>query len=141
MKETSLLCLVVLLQLWSWGVAQAEPPDANQRRGLRCISTSGFPVPADARIVPLPGADFETDGKTPPGWGIGGGTVVVADDAPQGKAYGRIPVRQGLLLITPQVRSVPGTPHFLSFWLKSSTDCWAAIEFGSDEKLRTAGGH
>lgn len=120
----------------------AEPPaESLEHRGLRCSSSADFPVPVEARIIPLPGGDFETGGKTPSGWGLGGGRVLVADDAPQGRAYGRVPVRQGLLVITPHVPGVPGAPHFLSLWLKSPTDCWAAIEFGSDEELRTAGDH
>ncbi len=69
--------------------AAVEPPDSlPDRHGLRCISRSDFPVPADAKVVPLPAADFETGGKTPPGWGLGGGQIVVADDAPQGKVFG-----------------------------------------------------
>jgi len=131
----SLLCTLAC-------AAAAEPLAAPlERRGLRCLSVADFPAPADAKAVPLPGADFETGGKTPPGWGLGGGQVLAAGDAPQGQAYAHVPVRQGLLVITPHVPGVPGTPHFLSFWLKSSTDFWAAIEFGSDEKMRTAGDH
>jgi hypothetical protein len=134
--------LVITLLFTLTCAAAADAPNGTpERRGLRCISRSDFPVPADAHSISLPGADFETDGKSPPGWGIGSGTVVVADDAPQGKAYGRIPVRQGLLLITPHIPGAPGRPHFLSFWLKSPVDCWAAIEFGSDEQMRTAGDH
>jgi len=120
----------------------AEPSAASlERRGLLCIRVTDVPVPADAKAVPLPGADFETGGKTPSGWGLGSGQVLVADAAPQGRAYARIPVRQGLLVITPRIPGVPGSPHFLWFWLRSSTDCWAAIEFGSDETMRTAGDH
>jgi hypothetical protein len=139
--EIALGCLLSTLASAS-AVRAAEPPDESlQRRGLRCVSRADFPVPAEARIIPLSGADFETGGQTPSGWGLGSGRVVVAADAPQGRAYGCVPVRQGLLVITPHVSGVPGAPHFLSFWLNSSTDCWAAIEFGSDEQLRTAGDH
>jgi hypothetical protein len=119
----------------------ASPAGAAQRRGLLSIGDSELPAPADAQVIPLPGADFEGDGKSPPGWGIGAGEIVAADDAPQGRAYCRIPLRQGLLLISPHIEGVPGSPHYLSFWLKSSTRCWAAIEFGSDETMRTAGDH
>lgn len=134
---------VAIALLFILPCAGAAEPSAGslERRGLLCISGADSPVPADATAVPLPGADFETGGQTPSGWGLGSGQVLVADDAPQGQAYARIPVRQGLLVITPQIPGVPGSPHFLSFWLKSSTDCWAAIEFGSDETMRTAGDH
>jgi hypothetical protein len=70
--EIALGCLLSTLASAS-AVRAAEPPDESlQRRGLRCVSRADFPVPAEARIIPLSGADFETGGQTPSGWAAGG---------------------------------------------------------------------
>ena len=49
-----------------------------------------------------------------------GGRIVVADDAPQGKAYCRMPAKKGSILRTPETMpGQSGRPYFLSFWLKA----------------------
>ena len=65
--------------------------------------------------------------------------MVAVADAPQGKHYTRIPARKGGILMTPALATVPGRPHFLSFWLRSPVAEWAAVEFKSDQRLRTFG--
>jgi hypothetical protein len=55
----------------------------RRRQSWRC-DASVVPtvlVRAGTSLVPLAGGDFETVGKTPAGWALGGGHIVTADDA------------------------------------------------------------
>ncbi|MDV7402380.1 hypothetical protein RZS08_63750, partial [Arthrospira platensis SPKY1] len=62
MGRRTVLAILVLLP----GAEAAEPSSGlPERHGLRCISQTEFPVPAEATVVPLAGADFETEGKMP----------------------------------------------------------------------------
>ena len=68
----------------------------------------------------------------PPGWSSGQGRVVVAEDAPQGKAYYQMETVTGMALRGPLLTAEPGRPYFISFWLKSVSRRWAAINFTSN---------
>jgi hypothetical protein len=126
--------------IWS-KLSATEPTPSPQRRGLLCISDASLPVPAGAQLIPLAGGDFETDGKVPPGWGIGG-TIVAADDAPQGKAYCRIPDNNKGRITSPlATRGMPGQPHVLSFWLRNAAQHWAVVWLKSQERMPTNGAH
>ena len=138
MKTRCSAVTIVVLCFTTWGMTHAEPAGGGDIHGLRCITTAPIPAPAAATAIAMPGGDFETGGKTPHGWDIGGGKVVSAADAPQGKAYCRIKAGKGGFFRTPaEIHGEPGKPHFLSFWLRSPVEAWAAISFTSDERLRT----
>ncbi len=122
--------------------AAAEETRPPEEPGLKCIGSACFPVPERTEAIPLAGADFEPDGQRPPGWALGGGEIVKADDAPQGKHYYRFPARKGTIVRSPgDIKGFPGKPHFFSFWLKSPERHWMALGFSSDEPMRTFGGH
>ena len=94
----SLRRAVVVLILVSRGGSFAESAEQTQppeKPGLRCIGSAYFPVPDGAVTVPLPGGDFETDGKVPAGWALGGGQIVTADDAPAREKLLSVPGPQG----------------------------------------------
>lgn len=125
-----------------WGTARAQETRPPEKPGLRCVGSAYFPVPEGTTSVPLPGGDFETDGKVPPRWVVGGGHVIAAADAPQGKHYVQFPARKGSIFITPRDIDLPGgQPYFFSLWLKCPEDHWTCIGFRSDEPLRTIGDH
>ena len=139
-----LRCALTALAIGGRGLASAGAEDTQppEKPGLRCVGRAYFPVPDGAVPVPLPGGDFETDGKVPAGWALGGGQIVTADDAPQGKCYYQFPARKGTILITPRDLDLPGgRPYFFSLWLKCPEDHWTCIGFRSDEPLRTIGDH
>ena len=129
--RTLFISLIAVLQLLHGTAAHAVTP-AQDRAGLRCISTKPFPVPAQSQLVA--GADFEPDGKLPPGWSRGGGEGVVADDAPQGKAFFHMKLKKSSGLRSPVVFGQPGAAYFLSFWIKTPQDPWITISFTSDER-------
>ena len=81
--------LLATLSLVQW-TSPAPTGRAGRSGGLRAISGEAFPAPAETKAIPVPGGDFETAGEPPPGWTFGNAQVVVADDAPQGKAYCRL---------------------------------------------------
>jgi hypothetical protein len=136
----ALACLVVVLSLPVAGAVCAEPAGSADVHGLCAMSSKPFPRPAGSVEIPLPGGDFETGGKLPPRWTADVGKVVVADDAPQGKAYFRMEIRQGKALRTPWgVEAEPGRPYFLSFWLKSRREEPAVFTFSSQENLPSCG--
>jgi hypothetical protein len=111
------------------------PPAATKpqdRAGLRWINSGPFPIPADSTLVA--GADFEPDGKLPPGWDQGGGEGVVAADAPQGKAVFRMQLKHRSGPRSPVITGRPETAYFLSFWIKTPQDPWISITFTSDER-------
>jgi len=105
--------------------------------GLRRIGDKPFPVPPEAKVIPLPGGNFETDGKMPAGWQAEKGRIVTAADAPEGKAYFQMEVVNGFGFHTPDITTKPGRPYFLSFWLKSPSEQWACITFSSNERLQS----
>ncbi|MGA2255240.1 MAG: hypothetical protein ABSG53_11305, partial [Thermoguttaceae bacterium] len=74
---------------------QAVAAGFAETRGLRCMSGAPFPLTPETTVIPLPGGDFETGGKVPQGWAVGGGRIVVGNDAPQGRAYCRLEARRG----------------------------------------------
>ena len=117
--------------------ARAEPAGPGEVRGLRAISDAPFPTPADTKAIPLPGGDFETAGKPPSGWTLGNAQVVIAGDAPQGKAYCRLAAHKGPTLRTPLIGAEGGRPYFLSFWLRSPAEDMAMVTFTSDDKVQT----
>ena len=122
------------------GIPYTLKPDLSEPgevRGLRCISDQPFPVPAGSEIIPVPGGDFETGGRMPDGWEGDKGKVVVASDAPQGKAYFQMEAVVGTHFATPEIPAEPGKPYFISFWLKSPAEHFATITFTSDERLRS----
>jgi hypothetical protein len=69
---------------WSAGAgASVLQSGFSRRQSWRC-DASVVPtvlVRAGTSLVPLAGGDFETVGKTPAGWALGGGHIVTADDA------------------------------------------------------------
>ncbi len=136
MKTRRLALMIVVFCFTTWSMAQANPTGSGDIRGLRCITSAPIPAPPKTTAIAIPGGDFETGGKTPPGWAIGSGKIVLAADAPQGKAYCRIKAgKGGFFRSPPEIHGQPGKPHFLSFWLKSPADAWAAINFTSEERL------
>jgi hypothetical protein len=116
--------------------ASANSSGDEERKGILCLSSRPFAVPAGSETIPMPGGDFETAGSMPPGWASEKGRVVVAADAPQGRAYYQMETVDGMALRGPAVPATPGRPYFISFWLKSLSRRWAAINFTSDERLR-----
>jgi hypothetical protein len=123
------------------GPASANSSAVGDRKGLLCVSDGPFPVPADSEAIPIPGGDFETAGSMPPGWSSEKGRVVVAADAPQGKGYYQMDTVTGMALRGPVLIAEPGRPYFISFWLKSLSRRWAAINFTSTERLRSSTGN
>ena len=142
-----LLSITPVLQAQIGPVAMPKPgvpytikPDLSEpgeRKGLRRISDKPFPVPSGAEGIPLPGGNFETDGKMPSGWQAEKGKIVTAADAPEGRAYFQMEVVNGFGFHTPDIAAKPGRPYFLSFWLKSPSEQWACITFFSDERLQS----
>jgi hypothetical protein len=121
--------------------SHAEPVVWTERCGLCCVGGKPFPMPAGTKAIAIPGGDFESGGRAAPGWDIQGGQIVVAADAPQGKAYCRIKAGKGGILRTPRdLLAQPGRPYFLSMWLKSPAEHFAIVSFTSDERLRSFGG-
>ena len=136
------------LQLVVGNIVQAGSAGSMERFGLRCIGNAPFPAPAGTEAIPMPGGDFETAGKNPPGWGVYGGAIVAAADAPQGKAYLRVKATKGNALRSPITPAPPGRPYFLSFWLKNPSENWrrgslararATVTFTSDERTPSFG--
>lgn len=115
-------------------------PSAEEKKGLLCVSDRPFPVPAGSEAISMPGGDFETAGSMPPGWASEKGRVVAAADAPQGNAYCQMETVTGMALRGPTVSAGSGRPYFISFWLKSPSRRWAAINFTSTERLRSSTG-
>ena len=126
--------LLLSLSPTLWAQKPLSPATTGEVRGIRCISSNAFPVPMGTKVVPMPGGDFETDGKFPPGWSQGNGEIVVGDDAPQGKAYFRMKAKTNAALRSPVIAAQPGVPYFLSFWIKTPKDPWTTISFTSDER-------
>ncbi len=133
MKAPYLLCMAAAFQLLLWSTVRAQTVGAQDRSGLRCVSSKPFPVPQGSQGIPMDGCDFET-GKLPPGWSQGYGEVVTADDAPQGKAYFRMQAKKGADLHSPAFPAESGGVYFISYWLKNSDEPWAYINFTSDER-------
>ena len=113
--------------------AGAEPGIAVTTRETRCLSDKPFAVPAGVEEIPVARGDFENIDKIPPEWGLWGGMIVTADDAPQGKSYCRFKAGKGGVLRTPRLHVTPGKPYLLSMWLKNPDEHWAGIDFTSDE--------
>ncbi len=126
----------------SWNSTVALGADAApvaDRGGLRCISRLPFPSPAGQTV--LLECNFEGDGKLPSGWSQGNGEVLNAasgggnnDKRAQGKAYFRMKAKKNAGLRSPVAEVRPGTPCFLSYWIKTPTDPWTTISFTSDER-------
>lgn len=121
----------------------AEKTAPPTHPGLRPVGERYFPVPEGTEPIALPpGGDFETGAEWPAGWTRNRAEVVQAADAPQGKAYARMPAsNRSLFRLTLDGAGKPGQPHLLSFWTKSPTKVWAAISFKTDARLRTFGSH
>jgi hypothetical protein len=142
MKTRWLASMIVVLCLTTWSAAHAIAASADDILGLRCVTSAPIPAPPGTTAIPLPGGDFEGGAKLPSGWSIGSGKIVLADDAPQGKAYCRIDAGKREFFQTPAgIQGQPGRPHFLSFWLKSPAEFWAAINFTSEDRLPSFGNH
>jgi hypothetical protein len=139
MKTRWLGCAAALVH---FALGTAVAAELAETRGLQWVSDHPFPAPEGTSRIPIPGGDFETEGKVPPGWDVQGGRIVTAEDAPQGRAYCRIKAAVGGILRTPRdISAQPGRPYFLSLWLKSPAEHWAVISFTSDERLRSYGFH
>lgn len=121
----------------------AEKTGPPTQAGLIPLGDAYFPAPAGTEAIELPpGGDFETGGEWPAGWTRHRAEVVEGADAPQGKAYARMPAaNRSLFRLTLDDRGKPGQPHLLSFWVKSPENVWAAISFRTDARLRTFGSH
>jgi len=133
MRVRYLAFTVAALQLFQWNSAQAETAGVQERTGLSCISSKPFPVPDGSKVISMFSADLE-NGALPQGWGQGMGEVVTAPDAPQGKAYFRMPAKKGANLRSPVITAKGGAPYFLSYWLKAPIEPWPSISFTSDER-------
>ncbi len=133
MKPFFLICTIAILLPFQPNAVHAQTAGAQDRSGLRCVSSKLFSVPQGSKVISLDGSDFET-GKVPPGWGRGYGEVVTADDAPQGKAYFRMQAKKGADLRSPEIPVASGRAYFISYWLKNSDEPWAYINFTSDER-------
>ena len=125
--------VVALCLLLTWAAAHAEAAGSSEIHGLLCITSEPIPTPEGTTTIPLPGSDFETVGKNPPGWDIAG-RIVAAADAPQGKAYCRFNSPRGGLHTPGDIPIVPGRPYFVSLWLKSAVETRATFTFTSDER-------
>jgi len=125
-------CVAAVGCLLTWPGARADAAPSADIRGLVCITREPIPTPAGATAIPLPGGDFKTTGKNPPGWDIGG-RIVIAVDAPQGKAYCRFHSPRGALR-TPDISAQPGRPYLVSTWLRSAVETRATFLFTSDER-------
>lgn len=135
MKMRWLVCAMGVFSLWIQAV-QAEPGIPVTTREMRCLSNKPFPAPVGTTAIRVPQGDFEASAsKVPPDWGVWGGKIVEAADAPQGKAYCRLKARKGGILHTPRVDVTPGNPYFLSMWLKNPDEHWAGISFTSEERV------
>jgi hypothetical protein len=129
----SVLLGAAVLTLAPAGPAHAQATGADDRSGLRCISSKPFPLQAGSAVIPLPGADFEnTDGKSPAGWGMGG-QIVTAPDAPEGKSYFTMKSPGGGLN-GPVIPAEAGRGYLVSFWVKTAHDPWLTIVFSADER-------
>jgi hypothetical protein len=111
-----------------------EPAISPSARELRCLSDRPFPAPAGTTAIAVPHGDFETALKLPPDWGLWGGQIVAAGDAPQGKAYCRLKAGRGSVLRTPLLHAAPGKPYLLSMWLRNPDEHWTTLSFTSDER-------
>ena len=89
-------------------------------------------MPEGSKLVA--GIDFENGDKLPSGWSQGNGEVMASAEAPQGKAYFRMRAKKNAAVRSPVVSVQPGTPCFLSYWIKTSCDPWTTISFTSDER-------
>ena len=138
MKLRHLPSLLAAFHLFQWSPAQAETTGVQERSGLSCVSSKPFPVPDGSKLFSAFSADFES-GAIPPGWAQGMGEVVTAPDAPQGKAYFRMPARKGADLHSPTIAAQGGVPYFLSLWIKAPLEPWMTISFTSDERERSHG--
>ncbi len=139
-RLTSAVALLVLIALPPTSLAEETRPP--EKPGLVPIGETYFPVPEGAVPIELLGGDFETGGEWPAGWVRNRCEVVTADDAPQGKAYCRMPAaNRSLFRLPADTKGVPGRPHLLSFWARSPANTWAQISFTSGERLRTFGDH
>jgi hypothetical protein len=138
MKIRYLAFTVAALHLFQWSPAEAETAGARERSGLSCISSKPFPVPDGSKVISGFSADFETP-ALPQGWAQGMGGVVTADDAPQGKAYFRMPAKKGADLHSSAIAAQGGIPYFLSLWIKAPLEPWMTISFASDERERSYG--
>ncbi len=114
------------------GAALHAQTGAEERLGLRRISSKAFPVPEGSQV--LFECDFEDGMKLPSGWSQGRGETVAADDAPQGKAFFRMPAKKNAGLRSPTISPAPGTPCFYSYWIKSGSSPWSVFTFTSDER-------
>lgn len=133
MKTIYLILTVAVVQVVFGETGNAQTADAQDRTGMRCISSNPFPVPTGSKVIPLEGSTFET-GKAPVGWGHGYSEVVSADDAPEGKFYLRMKVKKGADLRSPVIPAESGRTYFLSYWLKNSDEQWTLVSFTSDER-------
>ena len=100
MKTCCWACAILTLPLLAQA-ARGEPAVSPAARELRCVRDKPFPVPAGTTPIAVPQGDFETALKVPRDWGLWGGQIVVAGDAPQGKAYCRLKAGRGGVLRTP----------------------------------------
>lgn len=134
MKIHFLACTIAALQLFPWSPAHAQTTGVQERSGLSCISSKPFVVPEGSKALSAFSADFE-NGALPQGWGKGMGEVVTAPDAPQGKAYFRMPAKKGAWLGGPAAIAQGGAPYFISYWIKAPLEPWPIINFTSDERV------
>jgi hypothetical protein len=134
MKIPFFAIAVAVLQLFQISAVRAQTTGAEERNGLRRISSKVFPVPDGSKIIPEISCDFESGDKLPAGWGQGNGEVVAAADAPQGKAYFRMDAKPNGWLASPAVQAEPDRCYFVSFWIKTAHDPWLTISFTSGER-------
>ena len=128
------IALTVTIARGAASKSPSEPAAATEIRGLLSVSGQPLPAPPGTQPVSLPGGDFETAGRLPPAWGIGGGQIVVAADAPQGKAYCQFKAHGGGLRSPSNISAKPGGPYLISWWLKSPVETTATVDFTSDER-------
>ena len=133
MRTGYLAFTIAALPLIQICTARAQTTGADDRSGLRCISSKPFLMKAGSAVLPIPGADFEnTGGKPPAGWGLGG-QIVTAPDAPEGKSYFTMKSPGGGLN-SPVIPAKSDRGYFVSFWVKTAHDPWLTIVFTSDER-------
>ena len=133
MRTGYLAFTIAALPLIQICTARAQTTGADDRSGLRCISSKPFLMKAGSAVLPIPGADFEnTGGKPSAGWGLGG-QIVTAPDAPEGKSYFTMKSPGGGLN-SPVIPAKSDRGYFVSFWVKTAHDPWLTIVFTSDER-------
>lgn len=99
-----------------------------EERGIRCVGQGYFGAPQGTTEIAVPSGDCEArSGPQDHAWELTGARFVAAQNAPQGGSYLRLAVKQGNRMRLSRIAGVPGKPHFISFWLRTSGEHCVSI--------------